>query len=289
MHPHLTEDIAAYPTFLIAGVVVGVAVGVWRLRRAGLSWVSCVWLEVVLTVVGLLGAKLYAFWERGGGTLWAVDEWTRSYRYHGGIIAVTLVFILFRRWLLRGLSLGAFADAIAPAAGLALGVVRLGCFAYGCCFGRETHLPWALAFPAHSPVWNSQLAAGGITDSALMSLPVHPLQLYFAVASAAAAVFVWWFDHHKAYAGEAALTFLTLDGLAKLGLETLRGEPMAHLQIAALATALAAGSALLITRMRVRRLRTAVASSALDRGAATAPLSAPYGSPRIERTSSQSR
>lgn len=263
MYPNLADHTGAYPVLLAAGVVVGMLVGTWRLRGVGLSYRQGMRLEMVLAMSGLAGAKLYAVCERGHIlSFW--DELTGSYRYPGGIIAVALVFVLLRRWLLRGVTLGAFADAVAPATGFALGVVRLGCFAHGCCFGRETQVPWAIAFPAHSPAWNFQLAAGRITDGALLSLSVHPLRLYFAAASVTVALFAWWLDRHKAYAGQAALIFLTLDGLAKLGLETLRGEPMAHLQMAALATALAAGSALLITGMLARRSPPVMVREQLD-------------------------
>lgn len=258
MHAHLNGDVPSYSTFLFAGVLVGVAVGIYRLRRAGLDLWTCVRLELVLSITGLLGAKLYSFWERGGGPSWTVDELTASYRYPGGIIAVVAVFVLFHRRLLRGISLGVFADAIAPATGVAMAVVRLGCFAYGCCFGHVTDVPWALSFPAHSSAWNSQVAAGQIADSAALSLPVHPLQLYFAAASLAVALFVWWLAGRTTVPGQAALVFLLLDGLAKLGLETLRGEPMAHLQLAALVTAVAAGSVLLMSAVRSRIISTPV-------------------------------
>lgn len=103
MHPDFSPDLAAYPAFVFAGVLVGVAVGVWRLHRAGLGFAACVRLEMVLVTAGLFGAKLYSLWERGGGPSWEVSELTGSYRYPGGIIAVALVLVLFRKRLLAGL------------------------------------------------------------------------------------------------------------------------------------------------------------------------------------------
>lgn len=259
MHPHLVSDVPAYWTFLSAGVLIGVAAGIWRLQRAGLPLWPCVRLEILLSIAGLLGAKLYSLWERGGGPAWAASELTASYRYPGGIIAVTIVLISVHRRVLRGVPLGRFADAAIPATGFAMATVRLGCFAYGCCFGRATDLPWAMRFPAHSPVWNFQVAAGWVTDTALMSLPVHPLQLYFAFASIAVAALAWCIDRYKTFPGQTALVFLILDGLAKLGLETLRGEPVAHLQVAAFATACTAAVGLLITAILAPRVPIGVA------------------------------
>lgn len=237
---------AAHSGFLIVGVLVGVAVGVWRLHARGLNLSACLRLEVVLVLAGVLGAKGYSLWERGGGAVWVLDEWTRSYRHPGGIIAVVLVVVLCRRWLLRGVSLGTFADAVAPATGLAMAVARLGCFALGCCFGYETDVAWSVQFPAESPAWRAQVAAGRIHNDALMSLPVHPLQLYFAAASAAVALFTWWFERYATYAGQAALLFIAFDSLAKLGLETMRGDPEPHLQVVALAIVVGSSATLLM-------------------------------------------
>jgi phosphatidylglycerol:prolipoprotein diacylglycerol transferase len=250
MYPHLPHALGAYSTFLAIGVVTGVAIGTWRLRALGLGASRSLGLELLLALTGLAGAKLYVILERGHVlSPWA--EMTGSYRYPGGIIAVVVVFLVAHRRLLRGVSLGMFADAVAPATGIALAIVRLGCFAHGCCFGRPAALPWAVAFPAHSLPWNSQLAAGQLAETAVTSLPVHPLQLYFAAASMGVALFVWWLAGRTTVPGQAALVFLLLDGLAKLGLETLRGEPMVHLQLAALATAVAAGAVLLVKRKMI--------------------------------------
>jgi phosphatidylglycerol:prolipoprotein diacylglycerol transferase len=210
-------------------------------------------------LAGLVGAKVYSFWERGGGPAWQLSELTSSYRYPGGILAAVIAFILFNRRFLRGVSPGVFADAVIPATGFAMAVIRLGCFAHGCCFGRETQLPWAMAFPAHSPAWSAHVAAGRITEAAPGSLSVHPLQLYFALASLGLALVALWFDGRRNYAGQTALVFLLLDGLAKLGLETLRGEPTMHLQLAGLIAAFAAGTALIVVSMRVRQVPPRVA------------------------------
>jgi len=52
----------------------------------------------------------------------------------------------------------ALADAIAPSAGVALALVRGGCFLSGCCFGKETTLPWGGVFPIGSPAHVHQIS-----------------------------------------------------------------------------------------------------------------------------------
>ena len=56
---------------------------------------------------------------------------------------------------------------------LGLGIARIGCFLNGCCFGKPTHLPWGVIFPADSPAgW----AYEGVTR-------VHPTQIYETMAA----------------------------------------------------------------------------------------------------------
>ena len=56
-----------------------------------------------------------------------------------------------------------------PALALGHAIGRLGCFAAGCCWGVECHLPWAVTF--------TNPAANEITGVPL-NVPLHPTQLY---------------------------------------------------------------------------------------------------------------
>ena len=92
-------------------------------------------------------------------------------------IAVFLVWCRVRR------------ERVAPVADLFVTVIplahafgRVGCFFYGCCYGRLSGSSLAVAFPRHSPAWNAQLAAGMIDPSAPAALPVLPTQLFEAAA-----------------------------------------------------------------------------------------------------------
>ncbi len=56
-------------------------------------------------------------------------------------------------------------DLIAPAIPIGIFFGRLGCFSAGCCYGRETHLPWAVTFTNPETL-------------ARPDVPLHPTQLY---------------------------------------------------------------------------------------------------------------
>jgi phosphatidylglycerol:prolipoprotein diacylglycerol transferase len=60
---------------------------------------------------------------------------------------------------------GYLADMLAPGIILAQAIGRVGCTLNGCCYGSETHLPWAI-------VYTNPNSLGPI------GIPVHPTQVY---------------------------------------------------------------------------------------------------------------
>lgn len=64
-----------------------------------------------------------------------------------------------------------------------LATARVGCLLEGCCFGARSDL-FGAAFPAGSPVYWQQMAAGQLAAGAVWSLPVVPTQALEAAALA---------------------------------------------------------------------------------------------------------
>lgn len=156
---------------------------------------------------GLAALASYLHFERRKKELALSDEdfWLVIASLAAGVVAGALLFyallygggpinnanvLLTRRALPGGSFLGAYAGAIAfaalccrwrklpfapvgdvlgAAAPLGLAVMRVGCLLHGCCYGRPTELPWALA---------------------LHGARVHPTQLYEALGSLAIFLYV---------------------------------------------------------------------------------------------------
>jgi phosphatidylglycerol:prolipoprotein diacylglycerol transferase len=57
-------------------------------------------------------------------------------------------------------------------------VGRFACFLNGCDYGTLSYLPWAVQFPKGSYAYYDHLYKGLIDSADMMSLPVHPVQLY---------------------------------------------------------------------------------------------------------------
>ena len=121
-----------------------------------------VWATLGVVLGGRIGYVL--FYQPGyylQHPIEALYLWHGGMSFHGGALGVTLAILLFTR--ARGLVVLAFSDVIAEAIPIGLFFGRIANFINGELFGRETDVPWAMAFPNGGPV------------------PRHPSQLYEAV------------------------------------------------------------------------------------------------------------
>jgi phosphatidylglycerol:prolipoprotein diacylglycerol transferase len=210
-------------------------------------------LLAIVPVCALAGAKVYGIVERGGGWHGLSWELAHGYRYPGGILAALVAMPFLGRTFTPKVSLAALGDCAVVGVGVAVALARVGCFLAGCCHGLPSSGPWAVQFPAKSLPWEAQLHAGLIDEEAVASLAVHPLQLYFGVASVGVVICLLWYRSRQRYPGELLLLFFILDGTAKSLLESLRFEYVGHLQWTAAGSALVATVILMWREVRQKR------------------------------------
>ena len=158
-------------------LTVGVAISL-ALVRHRVGWraalvVPCALLGGVLgsRICGALAFELRPFQLREIFTL----NYPRATSVLGAIIGGTAAGLGACR-VLRVSTLATL-GSIAPAVALAQAIGRVHCFTMGCCFGRPTSLPWGTRFASRS--WSS---------FAIGPVPLHPTQLYEALADAVLAV-----------------------------------------------------------------------------------------------------
>ena len=137
--------------------------------------------------------------------------------FYGGFV---LAFAVFFGWCLRRREspLG-MADLLAAVVPLGHAFGRLGCFFYGCCYGRDSDAWCAVTFPVGSPSWfghGRRLAS------------VLPTQLFEAAALLAlfGLLMAVWFRCQRR---DGRILGLYLMGYAviRFGIEYLRGDPRA--------------------------------------------------------------
>lgn len=186
MHPLLTLgpfSVEAYGFFILLGAGLGVAwLMSWReqLKLPEDSWTDFWKLVYVLFLGGLVGGKLGFFlveWEFVRDTPGAAWSWQTGWVYWFGAAGTMLAGKAYQEYMNRKVlprprAYLPIADYCAAAGALGHAVGRLGCFFNGCCHGRPTDVPWAVAFS--DPMADM--------DPALLGIPLHPVQLYEAFA-----------------------------------------------------------------------------------------------------------
>jgi len=245
MHP---EFDATFPILLALMVLGGTLIHLLLVRSEGLEFRRIAVFYTAFVLSAFLGAKLFSAWVDGRHVLGRVDA---GYRYPGAILAMVVTLPVLARLLPPGVSLARWGDLLCPGMGVSLAVYRVGCFLAGCCAGTVSTLPWAIQFPRRSDIWWSQVDSRLIPSNAEMTLPVHPLQLYFSAVSLVAGLIAFWLLPRKRYHGYVVLWFLVIHEGGKFLLEFLRYPHSTALQ-AASAIALVIAGITLVARARAR-------------------------------------
>ena len=143
--------------------------------------------------------------------------------FYGGLMLDIVIFLVWCR--VKKADVLEMADVLCSVIPLGHACGRIGCFFFGCCYGKLSDSALAVRFPRFSPAWHEQLRDGLISASARQSLPVLPTQLFEAAALLALfAVLMLLFLRHRRH---VAAAYLVGYAAIRFGLEFLRGDPRA--------------------------------------------------------------
>jgi phosphatidylglycerol:prolipoprotein diacylglycerol transferase len=266
VHPILIDvgplRLPTYGVLLVTALITALVTIVRRGRREGLDSGRLLDFSTWLIVVGIVGAKALMiltdwryFWQYPGELV----SWSTLRAggvFYGGIIAGCL----FALWYIRvhKLPVGKTFDVYAPALALGLGIGRLGCFAAGCDYGKPTTSFLGVVF---TDPFSHEVAGTPL------GVPLHPTQLYEALATFLIFGILVLCYRYKRYDGQIFLLYLALYAAARFLIEFLRGDEdrgflFGHLLstsqfIALLTLAVAAGLAFQL-RSRPRQVGVAV-------------------------------
>lgn len=199
-----------------------------------------------LMLAGVTGSRLaYVIenWrtEFAANPFAAFRVWEGGLVFYGGLILAVVVFFTWCHVKHeKPFDLGNLFAAVIPL-GHAFG--RIGCFFFGCCFGRRSTSSLAVVFPAHSPAWYTQVREGVLPANAVCSLPVLPTQLFEAAALLVLFV-ILLFIYRRARELTAGAYFL-LYGFIRFGLEFLRDDPRAHVGVLSIGQTISIGMIIL--------------------------------------------
>lgn len=161
-------------------------------------------------IVGARAWYVAAYWKEdfAGKPFWEIFMLRRSgLVFYGGLVGASLATILYAR--LKKLALWKVADLLAPSIALGHAIGRVGCLMTGCCYGRQTELPWAIHFPK---------------DHWTHGVGVHPTQIYESLLNVGLFIGLTWLYRRKKFDGQIFSAYLTGYAVVRAFVEFFRGD-----------------------------------------------------------------
>lgn len=147
---------------------------------------------------------------------------------------------------IKRIRLWAWADAAAAPIALGLALTRLGCFCYGCCYGRQIEASdpgwlaglamrfpnWSERFPDYaeqhhingSPAFLHHVSDLGLEVTAAASYPIVPTQVMASLNGFIAVALILLVRRYRTFRGQMFLTFGAYYGLTRFLFEVVRDD-----------------------------------------------------------------
>ena len=233
MHPILFEigqfPVYTYGLLLAAAYLLGLQFALVRAKTRGLNPNRVMDLGIWIIVSALVGAKAMLLVVERDRFGWSVADLMNLFRsagvFYGGLIAAVVVALLYL-WRHR-MPVWTVTDVFAP--GIALGHVigRLGCLFAGCCFGRETGVPWAITF-------HNEFAHQNVGTP--LNVPLHPTQLYEAGAELLILGLLLATERKgRPFPGRTFWMYMLVYGISRFIIEFYRGDSRGTIDVLGLA------------------------------------------------------
>ncbi len=205
--------IRSYGVMLVVAFWLGIELSARTAKRRGLDANRILDMGLVVLVASLVGSRLLYvithFSEYQQDRIGIFRVWEGGLTFYGGLIA-GIGFGMAYLWR-KGLPVLEVADIVAPQIALGIAIARIGCFLNGCCFGKESTLPWACVFPP-------DCQAGWV----MAGKAVHPTQIYSSIANVAIFLFLKRLLKRGHPRGTVFFSFLVLYGSWRFVIDYLR-------------------------------------------------------------------
>lgn len=181
MHPELFTIPGINLTVPGYGAMVLIAFlgGTWwmtrRARRIKIDPDIVLNLAFISLVTSTIGARAFYvihYWKDqfADNPARIIDLKSGGFEIYGGVIGAFVCCVLYG--LVKRLPIRLYADAAMPSILFGMGVGRIGCFLFGCCWGSACPdaVPWGVQFPYGSPAYHREWEERLITTPAELTL-----------------------------------------------------------------------------------------------------------------------
>ena len=220
--------IFSYGVMLGLSMIVGWYIVLGLCERDGMDREVMGKLYVGTAIWSVISARLlYVItnWDRFDHFFDIFKVWEGGLVAYGGFIGGFLYGIIASRFYkIRLLS---WADCVVPSLGTGLAFTRIGCFMFGCDYGKPvdpSRVAWAVRFPVGSPAYLEQIKEGLIDRTATSSLPVHPTQIYEMLVGLSLFGLTMLVRRYRKFTGEMFVAFTVGYGVLRFYVETLRAD-----------------------------------------------------------------
>jgi phosphatidylglycerol:prolipoprotein diacylglycerol transferase len=176
-------------------------------------------------------SEFKSFWE-----IFAL--WRGGLVAYGGFLGGFLGSVIYLRR--QKFPLWPWADVAAPSLASGLMLTRVGCYLFGCDFGKRlpesapdwlkklgTFPHWAEGTVPHgsgAPAWVQHVQNHWLDTDSTSSLPVHPTQIYESLVGATLLALLFWVRKNLRFRGQVFLVFTFGYGVLRFLLEMIRDD-----------------------------------------------------------------
>ncbi|PIE05259.1 MAG: prolipoprotein diacylglyceryl transferase, partial [Sorangium cellulosum] len=233
--------IYSYGVMLGLSLIVGWYLTLWLAEKDGLPKEVMANCYVVTALAAIVGSRLLYVVTN----LEEFDTFADFFAFRRGGLVAYGGFLggYLGSWgylKLKKIPLMPWADVAVPSLASGLAITRIGCYLFGCDFGKPlsdkapaflqkigTFPHWAEGTVDRgdgSPAWIQHVNSGLVDSEAAHSLPVHPTQLYESMVGLALLGLLMYQRKHQRFRGQIFMVFAFAYGFARFLLEMVRDD-----------------------------------------------------------------
>jgi len=244
-HPWTPVPIYAYGVMLGTSLVIGWFIAMSLAKKDGIDPQEAGTIYMWTAVWSIVGSRVLWYFTTPSASIADIPMINQGGLVaYGGMIGGFLASVYCCRK--RGIPLLQWADVSAPSVVLGTAITRIGCFLFGCDYGRPSNLPWAIQFPgpnAHkffgivtggptgSPAWQNHYGHLGQTylaecarTASCWSDKVHPTQIYESLVGLFLFGSLMLIRKYRTFSGQVFLGWVIGYGILRPLIEQVRGD-----------------------------------------------------------------